>query len=162
MDLLSIPTMNRSVVERTTHPAALEAITQELGGAWTSHQRWLQGRYYSDRMLAGLNLLDRTVPFGEAHFPPAETRRRVQSRLGEEDRLARLDPPPAGPFGARIRTLRVPAFLAAGVPPEAEVVAEETGSGRLRLVWGPQTYVYDRLGLRAVDAPGNEEDALDA
>lgn len=161
-DCLTIPTMNRSLVEMTTHPEALERLVEELGGAWIQHSHFVDGARYAESFLAGLNLLDRTVSFGEARFPDRAAQGKVQSRLGEDDRLAVLEPSAPGPFAEPVRTLKVPAFLAAGIPADATPEAEEIEEGELHIRWGKRTYRYDRLGLRSAEAGTDEEGALDA
>ena len=158
---LEIPTMNRELVERTTHPEALDAIVAELGEPWPEHRQWLLGRYFADRRHADLNLLDRSVSFGEAQFPGRELARKIETRLGEEDRLMHLEPPIESPFAQTISSLKVPERWAFGVPAETETRILDTTGGRTHLQWGAAELVYDRLGLRPVAESDEGADEID-
>lgn len=146
--LLRIPSCCREVVEAATHPQALAEVTARLGGAWHDHQNHILGIAAHDRAHAKVNLLDRTVPFGEAAFPDREMQRKLSTRLGEEDRLAVFDPPWQSPFGTQVRALRLPAALnlrpADGVLPHVEASGPEQTVFSL----GGDRLFYDRLGLR--------------
>ena len=43
-----IPEMNRELVERATHPDALEEIVRELGDEWQVHANWVEGGEIAD------------------------------------------------------------------------------------------------------------------
>ena len=47
-----IPEMNRKLVERTTHPDALKAITDELGDAWQIHATQMTGETLAKNLTA--------------------------------------------------------------------------------------------------------------
>jgi CRISPR-associated endonuclease/helicase Cas3 len=160
---LSIPQMNRELVEETTHPEALQTIVTELGGPWLAHATRLLGSLFADRRAADLNIIDREQPFGELEFPSRELERRIQTRLGEGDRLVDFDPPLVGPFGHPVRRLSVPAYLARGVPSDAQPTELTLSDGAVGFAFGPRRFVYDRLGLRPVQAlPPEEEELGDA
>ncbi|MCS6900705.1 MAG: CRISPR-associated helicase Cas3' [Myxococcales bacterium] len=155
-----IPTMCRELVERSTHPEALDALVKELGGLWEQHQRHLRGSLLADRRTAHLGLLDRKQPFGEAQFPddPKEVARQITTRLGERDRLLTFDPPFPGPFGLPVRTLTLPAHLARGL---SETDPPRPLPDRSGFSVGSRSFLYDRLGLRPLDDEPLPE-ALDA
>jgi CRISPR-associated endonuclease/helicase Cas3 len=162
-ELLSIPQMNRGLVEQTTHPEALQAIVTELGGHWLAHATRLLGSLFADRRAAELNIIDRGQPFGDLEFPSRELERRIQTRLGEGDRLVEFDPPLVGPFGHEVRRLSVPAYLARGVPSDAQPTELTLNQGTISFAFGPRRFVYDRLGLRPAQAlPPEEEELADA
>ena len=50
-----IPEMNRLLVERETHPAALEAIAQEMGEQWQEHAISLRGEQIPDVTAGGID-----------------------------------------------------------------------------------------------------------
>jgi CRISPR-associated endonuclease/helicase Cas3 len=148
---LAIPSMNRELVERTTHPEALARVVEGRGPSWRAHQQWVEGTSAADRALAGLNLVDRSKPFGEAAFPSKDLGRRIQTRLGEDDRLAEFEAPFAGPFGRSVRVLTIPVHQAKGIPADARPVVLRTGTGTVEFSLGERSYRYDRLGLRPLD-----------
>lgn len=150
---LVIPSMNRDLVEYTTHPEALEAIVQELGSAWHAHQRHVSGIGSADGRLAELNMVDTNRHFGEFEFPSGELARVVQTRLGEGDRQAEFERPLSSPFNESIRRLTIPYHLARSVPAEAKPHDVAPDGNRLFFSLGPHRYCYDRLGLRLVEGP---------
>lgn len=157
---IEIPGMCRDLVERSTHPEALQAIVDELGAPWDRHQRASTGAKLADRQTARLALVDRSQPFGEARFldDQKELGRKLKTRLGEEDRLLSFEPPLPGPFGLPVRQLALPAHLARELS-ETDVPASLPG--RSGFTVGPRTFLYDRLGLRPLDDEPLQE-ALDA
>ncbi len=159
---LRIPEMNRELVERTTHPEALARLVVELGEVWGAHERRVLGRMFADRGLAHLNVIDRTIPMGDAHFPDAGIDQRISTRLGEGDRRVVLSPPVLGPFRIPVAELTLPAWLARDISgdPQQSVTPHSSGSG-FRLTLDGQSFVYDRLGLRRAE-DSQEEDLSDA
>ena len=143
-----IPTDNRRLVEETTHPEVLTALTHELGEVWREHERHLRGRLATDRSMAKFVLVDRTVAFGEARFLDKEQVGKVASRLGNDDR-AIVFASQESPFGAKISSLVVPHHLLRGTPADPLALVEvQAGDGRLAFRYGEAAYRYDRLGLR--------------
>ena len=47
--------MNRELVERATHPAALEAIVQEMGERWQKHAISVRGEQIADVTAGGID-----------------------------------------------------------------------------------------------------------
>ena len=156
--VISIPGMNRTLVEETTHPEALRAIATSLGPVWESHGVKVSGAQFAMKRLAALNCIDRTLPFGDFEFPSSELEQRIQTRLGEGDRIAQFDAPITSPFGNSINSLSIPSFLARGVDKDALPVLISVGDGTVEFSFGPYRYVYDRLGLRRVNEPGSESE----
>ena len=54
-----IPEMNRELVERATHPEALDAITAELGEAWKEHAISAEGGHIADVQTARGHVIKR-------------------------------------------------------------------------------------------------------
>lgn len=158
---LRIPEQNRELVEVTTHPEALDDLAKTLGDGWRKHQTKVYGKGFADRSVAKLNLIDRDARFGEYSFNTAGLDERIATRLGENDRRAVFEAPLAGPFGADVRELTVPGWLAREItdfdvaPTEIHTETSPLGP-RLRFAFGPLRFVYDRLGLREEDMRADE------
>jgi CRISPR-associated endonuclease/helicase Cas3 len=163
---IEVPRDCRVLVEATTHPDALAEIVRGLDGPWPAHDRALTGALTSDRRLADLNLANWTAAFGtsEVLFPAGELGRRIQTRLGEGDRLVAFEPLMMSPFGHPVRSLTIAAHFATGVSAEALPTAVETIPGGFDFTFGPKRFRYDRLGLRPLTtAPDpTEDDEADA
>lgn len=146
---LDLPRRNRALVEAATHPEALAAVVEAGGEAWKRHQEHLFGSELADRQLAHLNRLPADRPFIDVQpFPGGELWRRVPTRLGEEDRMARFPEPPRSPFGETVGEITIPAYQAREVPADAEEVAALNVSDRgFEFRFGPKWFHYDRLGL---------------
>ena len=152
--VLEIPAMNRRLVEAATHPEALKAIVDELEGPWKKHAQKCDGGAIASRRLAGLNAVNRDEPFADCHFPSTESH--IRTRLGDDDRIVEFDAAPPGPFGAPIRRLTIPGWLAKGAPAEApaeHVVAE---AGSIRFSFAGRALIYDRMGLRPDETSSKE------
>jgi CRISPR-associated endonuclease/helicase Cas3 len=167
---LSLPGMNRELVECCTHPAALEKLAAQRGKDWTMHRQRAVAGQLADSGIAGLNRVDRSVPFGDSagqfHFGG-----QIKTRLGEGDRLIRFPGPMESPFGATFEVLTLAAHLTKGCGEGDECKAEVLpglGEGapsnrRVRFRLGSAVYVYDRLGLRPEEAEETmAEEATDA
>lgn len=161
-ETLVVPHMNRELVENATHPEALKRIVNELGGAWREHATKVFGSTFAQTRLAKLNCIDRTIPFGdsESEFPSKELERRIQTRLGEGDRIAQFPEPLSSPFGNTISALTIPAYLARGVDSETQAQVTSADSAAIEFSLGPHRFIYDRLGLRHAEQ-SNDEDFQD-
>jgi CRISPR-associated endonuclease/helicase Cas3 len=149
---LDLPRENRALVELATHPDALAAVVAEGGEAWERHQRYLLGNDSADRRLAELNRIDRAKSYADRPFPSGDSRRRIPTRLGEEDRMVHFAEPPSSPFGQAVRELTVPSYLARGVPAETESAERvECSADGFRFRFGAKSFRYDRLGLHPLD-----------
>ena len=146
-----IPAMNRDLVERATHPDALEAITAELGEAWRAHANSTEGGHISDRQTARGNVVrldksffedNRDVVFGSAE-------ERIRTRLGDDRVDVAFDPLPVSPFdlSRSIDKLAVSVNWLKGqeVPEMVETTASEGGFD-FSVV--DQKFRYDRYGLQ--------------
>ena len=147
----SIPKMNRKLVERATHPEALEQIVLELGDEWRVHANSVEGGQIADGLTARNAIIRRDKSFftdnREVIFGDMEER--IRTRLGDDRIDIGFDPPPASPFdiSARIEKLAVSALWLGGaeVP---ESVAPIPVSGGFTFSIGDRQFTYDRLGLR--------------
>jgi len=171
---LQIPGQNRERVERTTHPEALRALADRLGGPWVEHLRRCAGRHLAHRGIAGLNIVERDVAFGEYTFQTTSEEERIATRLGEGDRRAVFTSPSPGPFGALVRELTLPAWTLRSaprdlladpdlVPGDVRVESGEFGPC-VRFSFATVAFEYDRLGLRTTRALAQTtiEEAVDA
>ena len=147
-DTWTIPEMNRLLVESATHPEQLAELTRELGPDWIGHREHIIGRTVAAGVIASLNTIDRSRPYPRSRVSD-EHDVRIQTRLGEGDRLVTFAPA-MGPFGTAVKELRLPYFLARNAPtpadpPEVEVIEHDGG---FSFGWGGLDFTYDRFGLR--------------
>jgi len=151
---ISIPADNRRLVESATHPAALDALVRSLSEPWVRHQHWILGELLGQGRLASLNIIHRELPFGDPAglFPSGELSRRIQTRLGEGDRIVRIIPPQSSPFSAdtKIKELTIPFYLVGRDSRNDEDRADDlsTEAGGFAFRFGSRHYTYNRLGLR--------------
>jgi CRISPR-associated endonuclease/helicase Cas3 len=153
-DVWTIPTMNRALVEAATHPARLAEVE---GGdpCWLEKGGRQEGLSFAQKQEAAKAALDRYRPFDECDIPRDE---RFGTRLGSADRAVTFDPPPRGPFGNRISGLRLPAFLVAGISPEAQPEEVVDSAGVISFRLGNSVFYYDRFGLRkTIESPTSGE-----
>jgi CRISPR-associated endonuclease/helicase Cas3 len=156
---LVIPDESRMLVERTTHPDALAAVTRAAGASMERHAQQADARVWVEKRLADGHGVNRGIPMGRYGFPSRETSGRITTRLGEEDRLLELTRPFTSPFGSSVWRVKIPHWLARGFPEEPAGSAEPLLSVsprdgvRLRVADSNgsvvATFIYDRLGLRA-------------
>ncbi len=154
-----IPEMNRELVERTTHPDALKAITDELDDAWQIHATQMTGETLAKNLTAKNALIrydksffgddNREVMFGSDE-------ERIRTRLGDEGIEVDLDPPAPSPFGAEaIARLTIPHHLAprlSGDATDDKPVAPDPEDGGFTFRIDESRFRYDRLGLQRVVA----------
>ena len=150
-----IPEMNRELVERATHPDALEAITQEMGDDWRIHATRMTGATLAENLTARSVLVhyDKSF-FGEDNqdvlFGSEEER--IRTRLGDEGVEVILDPPAPSPFGGEpIAQLSIPHHLAPRLADDttgdASITPDPEDSGFTFHI-GKARFRYDRRGLR--------------
>ena len=147
-----IPEMNRRLVERATHPTALEDI-EAMGDAWKEHGIRVKGGQIGDWQTARNAIIRRDKSFFEDNrevlFPTDEER--IRTRLGDDRVDIAFDPPPASPFDAAppIERIAVTLRWLAGVdvPETVEPVAADDDDG-FEFRVGERRFRYDRLGLR--------------
>lgn len=147
----NIPGMNRTLVERSTHPEALEAITEEMGESWREHAIKMKGVYIGDNQTARQVIIRRDRSFYEENrdvvFPDVEER--IRTRLGDEGVEITLDPAAPSSLASDKTTLHVviPGHMAHGLTGE-EHVSWKTRDGGIEFMVGDRQFRYDRLGLR--------------
>ena len=147
-----IPDMNRELVERATHPEALEALVEEMGDDWRVHAITIAGEQISDNLTAhgavvkrDKTFLDRGVGF------PSNMEERIRTRLGDEGVEVRFEPAAQSPLdsASAIASLNIPGHMCRGITPEETVVPDITSEG-FQFTIGGRRFAYDRLGLRMV------------
>lgn len=152
-----IPAMCRDLVEQGLHSEILAQIVDEGGPAWKLHAAKVWGVAFGKRRMADLNLVDWSKPYCDIVYP---SDRKIPSRLGEGDRRAIFPERLPSPFGQTVKELNIKASWASNVPPEvSEADRIVKGDNWFRFHFGPSPFIYDRLGLRPVNAvqPGPTE-----
>lgn len=150
---ISLPRDNRVLVERATHPEALESVVQAKG--WQAFWSKREGGRIADTQQALRNALNMSLPMQD--LEEFATDERLTTRLGGRNLLLPLPQGTSGAFGAPITTLRLPGWMASDAPPDPvlDIAEEEDRSLAMSLTWPeckvPVALRYDRLGLRLED-----------
>ena len=145
-----IPSVNRALVERATHPAALEAITEELGGGWREHTYRVAGGELAEGLTARSAIVARDKSFCRdnhaVRFGSMEDK--IRTRLGDEGIEIELDPTQPSPFGVgEIGRMVVPRrWLPERWEDEAAVPVREADGFTFSV--GGRQFHYNRLGLQ--------------
>ena len=142
--------MNRELVERATHPDALEEIVVELGDDWRAHANDIEGGRIADGLTAHGAIIRRDKSFftdnREVLFGSLEEK--IRTRLGDERVDIAFDTPQDSPFGQAGTIDKVAMSLrwldGADVP---ESVSAATPEGGFEFAIGGRSFRYDRLGL---------------
>ena len=144
-----IPEMNRMLVERATHPQALQTLVDSMGDDWVVHANQVTGARFAEDLTAhnavirrDRSFLDREVAFGSAE-------ERIRTRLGDEGVKVMFEPQPASPFNPDlpIPQLSIPYHMSRGLNPEESVAATPADGGFEFDIEGAH-FRYDRWGLR--------------
>lgn len=151
----TIPAMNRMLVERTTHPDALDALTLELGNAdegWIKAGNRTEGRYMTDRQTAARARLRWDLAFDDANVLFPADGERVATRLGARDLAVAFDGVPViGPFGEAIRRLSIPHHWLRGIDLEGDLtpksVEQIADSAKVSFLIQAARFDYTHLGL---------------
>lgn len=149
----NIPCMNRALVERSTHPEALEAITAEMGEGWREHAINMEGAHIANNLTARQVIIRRDRSFYEDNrevvFPTGDTEVKIRTRLGDEGVEHTLDPAAPSPLAAdgTIPHIAIPGHMAHGLTGE-EPVPWKAREGGFEFTVGDRRFQYDRLGLR--------------
>lgn len=148
-----IPDMNRELVERATHPKALESIATQMGEDWKEHSLEVEGIAIGDGMTARGSIVRRDRRFfvenGDVLFPSDDER--IRTRLGDDRIEVRLIPPQSSPLGDEqlIDKLAISVrWLPDGRTPESADAEPVTGGFHFSI--GERGFTYDRLGLRRI------------
>ena len=146
-----IPEMNRLLVERATHPEALEAIVQEMGDDWRVHGNEVLGGQLGDGLTAANAVIRRDKSFFNDNHDVlfGSDEEKIRTRLGDEGIEVEFDPPPPSPFepSRNIERMTVLEHLLRGATAEGPVTPTLVEGGFIFAV-GDRTFRYDRLGLR--------------
>ena len=148
-----IPDMNRMLVERATHPDALNAIAEEMGEDWQVHALNTEGGEIADNLHARGHTVKRDKSFFEDNRDVlfVSDEERIRTRLGDDRIDIALDPPQLSPFNrtSTIDKLAVSLrWLPDGDAPESATPSPIDGGFTFTV--GEKRLVYDRLGLRQV------------
>ena len=150
-----IPAMNRDMVERATHPEALEEITKELGDDWRVHAIELTGKLQSDVQFAEGATIRRDKSFygedgednHEVRFDSDETD--IRTRLGDDRVDIVFAKPRNSPFDHSLTIDKV-VVPVRWLPNDAELqdaVNATTVDDGFDFAIGDRRFRYDRLGL---------------
>ena len=144
----TIPTENRDLVERATHPDALQALTAELGHDWAELGKKVEGAAHGKGTMARVQAIDFGKHFGEDMFPGNDEK--VATRLGAADRLVLLAGRPMGPFGLPVEALtlrhhQLPRQL--DLDAQARRIVPLAAGAGFDFDLGDTRYRYDRFGL---------------
>jgi CRISPR-associated endonuclease/helicase Cas3 len=145
-DAWTIPAMNRELVERATHPEALEAIVDDLSEPWSDHATHIEGVRYAKRTQGDIGMIDRSKPFADGHFAQ-DLDENIKTRLGQDDRQVEFDDPVDGPFGSSIYGMSIPGWMVEGAADDETAEDVRASSGAVNFRFGARRYQYDRLGL---------------
>ena len=146
-----IPRMNRLLVERATHPDALESLTDELGEDWQTHAVQIKGGEIGDGLTARGVTIKRGKSFLDSEVSFVSSDERIRTRLGDDRIDIAFDPPQRSPFEAssRIERLAVSVrWLPGGDTPDT--VTPSPIDGGFEFSVGDRRFRYDRLGLRRI------------
>ena len=141
-----IPEMNRELVERATHPEALETL---MGPEWTIHANEVEGARIADNITARSAIIRRDKSFLDQEVAFADIEERIRTRLGDEGIEVKFAPEPQSPFDQAILipNLKIPGHMSRGLTPEESITPEMADAG-FEFSVGERRFVYDRLGLR--------------
>ena len=145
-----IPRMNRELVERATHPDALDAITEELAGGWLEHSYRVAGGELAEGLTARSAIVARDKRFcvdnRDVCFGSMEER--IRTRLGDEGIEIELDPPQRSPFGVgEIGVMVVPRRWLPESWEDEPARPVRDGDG-FSFEVGGRTFAYSRFGLQ--------------
>ena len=78
----------------------------------------------------------------------------MRTRLGEDGPRINLDQAMSGPFDKPVKTFNLPAFFFKQIPTKDEIeqARAEQIAGVLTLHVGTQVFLYDRTGIRPMEA----------
>ena len=150
-----IPAMNRELVERATHPDALNEISSELEKAWKAHANDINGKLQADDQFARGAIVRRDKSFygedgednHEVRFDSDEAD--IRTRLGD-DRLDIEFIEPQNSLFDQSPTIDKVVVPVRWLPNDAESQDEVNATivdGGFEFAVGDRRFRYDRLGL---------------
>ena len=153
-----IPSMNRMLVERATHPDAVDALSVELetlSPAWRHVRQDIEGNDLGDAFQARCARIDWSERFDSDQlvFRRDET---FKTRLGASDLRIKLPTSVKGPFGEGIETISIPSHWADGIDLKASLEPELAAVEPDQIIFALQgkQFRYGRLGLILSDSQG--------
>ena len=146
-----IPKMNRSLVEKATHPDALDALARELGEQWKIHAIDRDGEAIAESGIGRDALVRRELPFCDPDVVFGDNEERIRTRLGDMGIEIEFDPKPRSSLcpSRPISSLAIPWHLSRGPESDAPISPQET-TGGFEFQVGKERFRYDRLGLRGL------------
>jgi CRISPR-associated endonuclease/helicase Cas3 len=143
------------LVERCCGRAALGALASQLGPAWQAHANELYGTHAAQRSQAVSVCTDWQDAW--RHAVASDLQSEARTRLGLDGIDLELPAHQTTPFGNRIDTLSVPAWMLPAAPAGEQAVAPvveglQAFDGGFRFSVRGQSLRYDRHGL-AQDGP---------
>ena len=151
-EVWDIPKMNRELVEKATHPEALESIVKEMGEEWRVHANDLEGGEIAEGLTAATAIIKRDKDFlvdnHAVQFGADEVR--IRTRLGDDRIDVCLEPQPASPFHKSLTIEKLPIsvrWLDSGEVADS-VSPRQREEGGFAFSVGSRSFRYDRLGLR--------------
>jgi CRISPR-associated endonuclease/helicase Cas3 len=140
-----IPEDNRLLVERATHPEALDSL---LGERWTEHRNLICGQGLAKAIAADTitNMFDRY--FGQIEF--VEAGRAVATRLGADQLHLPLNRQVTSPFGKTLAHMVIPGHMAPCELKDGFITVEEEGGGVIILRCEERRYQYSKYGLEEI------------
>ena len=148
-----IPDMNRELVERSTHPAVLTDIEDELGDDWLAHGGDIAGVRIADDLTAQGAVVRRGGSFlhdnSDILFGSLEEK--IRTRLGDEGIKVEFEPRPPSLFfpETTIAEIAIPAHMGR-VQANGETIEPELVEGGFSFQVGGRGFCYDRLGLQQI------------
>lgn len=120
--VLQIPKMNRELVERATHPEALDDIVNKIGRHWLAHAAANETSTFVMQQEARNGLLDISHTFGEEANVQGEIPWNVRTRLGLDNARAILEEPFITPLDSLTDQFIIPGWMADADEHEKPVV----------------------------------------
>lgn len=147
----SIPRDNRRLVERATHPEALEDIVRDKGDDWRTHAMAVTGGRLAEGLTARNSIVRRDKSFYAENDEVAfgDLGERIRTRLGDEGIDVEFAPSPPSQFlpGQTIESIAVPARWLGTVAINGPITPDITDHGFTFHI-GSRAFLYDQLGLR--------------
>lgn len=147
-DYISIPSMNRLLVEEVMHPTKLDNLALRYGEPWIAHRKLIRGHRHVKEGIAKLNLIDRKTFFGEPDSLFPEISVEIKTRLGDGDYQVTFSSSFDSPFKGQITTLTVPGWQIEQIPEDTNIKEFVFDNDRVSFYFGSKQFIYDRLGLR--------------
>ena len=143
-----IPGMNRMLVERATHPDALQSLVDELGYDWLLHGHDITGARLAEDLTAREAVVRRDATFLEGEVVFGNLEEKIRTRLGDEGITVAFEVPATSPFdgGLEIPQLSRPHPMCRGLDPQDAVAPTATGGG-FEFSVGEVCFRYDKLEL---------------